>query len=194
MKIPTKRIALEYLEDAYKNNPGNWKQHSLMVAECAKSIAELCGLDSEVAYIMGILHDIGRREGVTEMRHIYDGYKFLQSKGYTDVARICLTHSFPVKILKSYSGKIDCTDAEIKFIDNYLESICYNEYDKLIQLCDAIGAYDGVCCIEKRLIDVAIRNGVNEYSIEKWKSFLKLKNYFDKKCYTNIYSLFKIKL
>lgn len=38
-------------------------------------------LDSEKAFIMGFLHDIGRRYGVTQLKHTIDGYKFLSNQG-----------------------------------------------------------------------------------------------------------------
>ena len=42
--------------------------HSMYVAEGAKLIAEQTdNLNPEVAYILGLLHDIGRREGVHAM-------------------------------------------------------------------------------------------------------------------------------
>ena len=34
---------------------------------------------------MGLLHDIGRREGVTGMRHTLDGYRYLLEQGFDDV-------------------------------------------------------------------------------------------------------------
>ena len=64
--------------------------------------------------------------------------------------------------------------------------------DRLIQLCDALGAAEGFVRLEIRLFDVAIRNGINEYTIEKWKKFLELKRYFDEKCNIDIYKLLNI--
>lgn len=81
---------------------------------------------------------------------------------------------------------------EAQFIANYLNNIEYTGYDRLIQLCDALAYPTGVCPIEKRLLDVAIRNGINTYSIEKWKAFLTLKDYFSQKINRSIYDLFTI--
>lgn len=194
-KIPTLSKAQEMLEEAVLFNPGNWKEHSLIVASCAEKIAKnISYLDPEVAYILGLLHDIGRRYGVTAMRHIYDGYKYLTANNYDSSARICLTHSFPIKPIESYSGKNDCTIEEIKFIKQYLQNVEYTDYDKLIQLCDALAYPTGVCTVEKRLIDVAIRNGINLYSVDKWKAFLGLRDYFSQKINKSIYELFEIVL
>ena len=95
---PDREIALKELEIAGKLNAGKWVDHSMNVAEAAKRIAQACGtLDVEKAYVCGLLHDIGRRTWIAAVRHIIDGYDYCISKGWDDVARICLTHSFPVK-------------------------------------------------------------------------------------------------
>ena len=68
------------LNMAVRNNPGPWEQHSLVTADNARRIAEkVPGMDPEKAYIMGLLHDIGRREGVTGMLHLIDGYDYLMT-------------------------------------------------------------------------------------------------------------------
>lgn len=46
-------------------NPGLWIKHSMSVGLNAKLIADKIDiLDSNQAYVMGLLHDIGRREGI----------------------------------------------------------------------------------------------------------------------------------
>lgn len=188
-------IAESILANAYTYNPGNWREHSRNVAYAAKTIAQnIPNMNPEKAYSLGILHDIGRIKGVTHLKHTIDGYNYLINLGYDDNAHICLTHSFPLKILESYSGNIDCTDEECNFIANFLSTTNYDEYDKLIQLCDAIAKPNGICILEKRLFDVALRNGINDYTIEKWKAFLKLKEHFDDIVGNNIYELFEISL
>ena len=47
----------------------------------------------------------------------------------------------------------------------------------------------GACIIEKRMIDVALRIGLPDFTLIKWRGFLSLKNYFDEKCGCNIYDL-----
>ena len=47
-------------------NPGPWEQHSISVANNARLIAQkVSHMDSDRAYVMGLMHDIGRRAGVT---------------------------------------------------------------------------------------------------------------------------------
>ena len=146
-------------------------------------------LNADTAYVLGLLHDIGRREGVTDMRHIVDGYRYMKSLGYDICARICLTHSFPYKDIRSYNGQNDCAMEETEFIKSFLDNAEYDDYDRLIQLCDALALPDGATYIEKRLVDVVIRRGFNDLTIPKWKAFLELKDHFDKKTGTDIYKL-----
>ncbi|MEE1154135.1 MAG: HD domain-containing protein [Acutalibacteraceae bacterium] len=178
------------LQVAVGLNPGLWGNHSVSVAKNAQIIAEnVKGMDSEKAYILGLLHDIGRRAGVTGIMHIFDGYNYMMSINEPAIARICLTHSFPSKNVNTYSGKYDCSPEQMEFLKSYINKIEYDSYDILIQLCDAISLPNGACIMEKRFVDVALRNGLSEYTLEKWKAFIKAKKYFDNLCNCNIYSL-----
>lgn len=188
--FPTIIGAKQLLNEAEQRNLSAWIGHSKTAAFCARVIAERCdNLNSDTAYVLGLLRDIGRREGVTDMRHIIDGYNFMTSLGYDDCTRICLTHSFPYKDIHSYNGQNDCTAEETEFIKSFLDNIEYDDYDRLIQLCDALALSDGATYIEKRLIDVVMRRGFNDLTIPKWKVFFELKEYFDKKTGTDIYKL-----
>jgi putative nucleotidyltransferase with HDIG domain len=174
-----------------KNNPGPWFEHSKVVARAAKTIALKCNLDENVVYLLGLLHDIGRYEGVTDLHHNYSGYKLIIEKGYVKIAKICLTHSFPNKNINEYNGKNDCTKEETVEIKNVLKNFEYDDYDKLIQLCDTIGSSNGICFMEKRIIDVIKRHKkINKSIIKKWETIFEIKKYFDKICGINIYNLF----
>jgi hypothetical protein len=190
MNIPSVKEAECLIEEAGLLNPGPWVNHSKVTGSCAKRIADKCvDLNADHAYVLGLLHDIGRRAGDTDERHIIDGYDFMNGMGYHDCARICLTHSFPYKNSKAYSGKDDCNEKESKFITMFLDTVEYDDYDKLIQLCDAISLPSGPTNIEKRLIDVTMRRGFNDFTILKWKSFFQLKEYFDTMTKNDIYEL-----
>ncbi len=190
MCLPTVSQAEDILNQAQLTNRGKWVSHCKVAAECAKAIARQTNdLNGETAYVMGLLHDIGRKDGVVDMLHIIRGYEYMHSLNYDSVARICLTHSFPDKNILSYNGVNDCSDSQTKFIRSYIENVKYNDYDRLIQLCDALALPEGATFIEKRLVDVALRKGVNSYTLEKWKAFLELKDYFEKMTNKNIYNI-----
>ena len=188
--VPTLEEAKAILEEGSRLNPGPWIEHSLSVGKAAEIIAkEDIELDSNVALVLGMLHDIGRRYGVTSMRHSLDGYKFAVEKGYDLLARICITHSFPYKNIDAVFGKWDCTTEEYNFVKEYLDNIELSAYDKLIQLCDALALPTGCCLIEKRMIDVAMRHGVNEYTIKKWNATFEIQKYFEERIGKSIYSV-----
>lgn len=188
--IPTLQEAEALLVEAGKLNPGPWVKHSVYAGKAAQIIAHNCeGLDSEVALILGMLHDIGRRFGITGMRHILDGYNFLMEKGFYSVAKVCITHSFDCKDIKSAFGKWDCTNEEFEFVKQFLERTEYDDYDRLIQLCDALAFIDGYYLIEKRMIEAALRHGINEYTTLKWKATFKIKEYFEMKMGKSVYSI-----
>lgn len=156
---PTREQAEELLREAEACNPGPWGDHSRVAARCAQRIAAACGLDPEKAYILGLLHDIGRRHGVTYLRHVYDGWKDMQAQGYPEVARICLTHSFNEQKLEGYVGRFDLEPEQLQELRAALEECVYDEYDRLIQLCDALAGSDGVMDMEARMDDVQRRYG-----------------------------------
>lgn len=91
--FPERDTAVKELEIAGEMNPGPWIEHSYNVARAAERIAERCKMDSDKAFVLGLLHDIGRRTGVAAVRHIIDGYDYAMSKGWDDAARVCLTYS-----------------------------------------------------------------------------------------------------
>ena len=184
--VPTRAEAEKILEEAGRCNFGPWVNHSRITAKCAEKIAELCeDLDSEKAYILGLLHDIGKKFGVRHLGHVSDGYKYMMSLGYDEVAKICLTHSFNNSAVKEYIGKFDVSDEELELIETALAKVNMDDYDKLIQLCDALAGSDGVLNIEDRMRDVKQRYGY--YPQEKWNSNIRLKNYFEIKTGNNIY-------
>ena len=142
-------------------------------------------MDADKAYILGLLHDIGRKFGVRHLGHVSDGYSYMMSLGYDEVARVCLTHSFNNHSLSEYIGVFDTTEEELTLIQENLAVICYDAYDKLIQLCDALAGADGVLDIEKRMEDVKNRYGF--YPQAKWDSNIALKQYFEEKAGDSIY-------
>jgi len=188
--LPSKEAAEQLLVWAHDRNPGKWANHSRVVARAAETIAKRCGLDAHRAYVSGLLHDIGRYEGVSGLHHVYAGYELLKSKGYEQTAEICLSHSFPYQDIGEFFGENDCSAEETEVIKLFLSSKTYNEYDKLIQLCDAIGTAEGVSIIEVRVMDVIRRHGFTNLTVNKIDALFELKAFFDKLCDENVYNLF----
>ncbi len=178
--LPDKEKAFSILNEAYKRNPGPWREHSIIVAKCAYAISkQCCNMDENKAYIIGLLHDIGRRAGVTSLAHVIDGYHYLMGLGYDEAARFCITHSFAIKDINTYIGSKDVNDVDLKKICDLIDGYEYDDYDKLIQLCDSIALPNGPAKIEVRMEDVKQRHGY--YPLNKWEKHIELKHYFENK-------------
>lgn len=177
---PSAGMAEFLLQSAVQCNPGPWEQHSRYTAESAERIARQCpGMDAGRAYVYGLLHDIGRKFGVSYLAHVYDGYHYLLDLGYANAARIALTHSFNLKDIHDYIGKFDIPESAREEIQILLKETEYDDYDYLIQLCDAFAKADGIVSLEERMNDVKSRYGY--YPQAKWDRNLWLKAYFDQK-------------
>ena len=184
--LPTREEAIALVRDGLACNPGPWGRHCLTAAHCAEKIASACGdMDSEKAYILGLLHDIGRKFGTRHLGHVSDGYTYMKSLGYDEAAKICLTHSFNNHTVYEYIGKFDVSQEELTLIKTKLVETVYDEYDLLIQLCDSLAGADGVLDIEERMNDVKRRYG--SYPQDKWDSNIELMHYFEKRMNQNIY-------
>lgn len=186
--IPTRAEAERLLSEAESCNPGPWGNHCRIAAHCAEKIAEACdGMDSEKAYILGLLHDIGRKFGIGHLKHVSDGYAYMMSLGYDEVAKICLTHSFNTQSVKDYIGNFDTTDEELKLINTVLDQVIFDDCDRLIQLCDSLAGSERVLDIEERMGDVKRRYGA--YPQKKWDTNISLKGYFEEKAGRDIYDI-----
>ncbi len=105
----TREIAEKALEEANKANPGSWYDHSKYVALACQNIASRCqDMDEDLAYVYGILHDIGRYAGVTSEKHLIDGYRYCVERGWKKAAQICISHAFMIKDISTSIGILIC--------------------------------------------------------------------------------------
>lgn len=186
---PAIEEAERLLCEAESCNPGPWGNHSRICAMCAKRIAAASGMDAEKAYVLGLLHDIGRKFGIKHLAHVYDGYQYMMRLGYDEAARICLTHSFNCPKLDVYIGNFDILQEQQNQLQMLLDHLVFNDYDRLIQLCDCLAGSDGIMDMEARMLDVKKRYGF--YRQDKWDTNLWLKAYFEEKTGKNIYGIVK---
>lgn len=185
---PTREKAEALLAEAGRCNPGPWEDHSRVTARCAEKIALACpGMDAEKAYIAGLLHDIGRKFGVKHLGHVYDGWKYMSELGYDEAARICLSHSFNEGKLENYIGKFDISEEQTEELRQALSVMEFDEYDRLIQLCDSLAAAEGVVDMKDRMEDIRRRYG--QYPQSKWDKNMELKAHFEQKAGADIYAI-----
>ena len=167
--------------------------HNAMVALCAEMIAsKLPDIDGQKAYILGLLHDFGKLvydDEFSDKFHGIEGCRFFLEKGWDEPARICLTHSFPDKNIK-YSEYPGYSARELRKCKMLLAKIDYDDYDRLIQLCDMLVVGINFTNVKERIN--FIRNNYKLPLIalkKKYRQALKLKRYFDEKCGCDIYKL-----
>lgn len=186
--LPTIEEAEKELQIAGELNPGPWVKHSLNVGIAARNIAEkIPGMDAEKAYIVGVLHDIGRRVGIVNIpKHVYEGYKFCLEKGWDEVAKVCMTHSY-VRMQEEFQYE-PTTEEEI-VIKEYIMSSEADDYDRLIQLCDSLATDYGFVIIEKRFVDVTRRYGIMEGYVKGWNKTFEIKESFEKVMGCSVYDV-----
>lgn len=167
--------------------------HCMAVACNATLIASHCQMDGRKAYILGLLHDYGEcySRGSANAFHGTAGYDAMLDLGYPDIARICLTHTFP-----NQNFRVEDYNYPREQVIRTQDLICkldYNDYDLLIQYCDALVTGYEVTSLKKRAVFI-----LNKYKVplpairRKYKEFLKLKRHFDKKCECDTYNLLGI--
>ena len=79
--------------------------HMVNVSILTMAQARALGIDGVLLRefgLAGLMHDIGRFEGVFGIRHATAGYHLLTDRGEVALARICLTHSFPVPLRETF--------------------------------------------------------------------------------------------
>lgn len=182
---PDRAEAERLLAESVPMNPGPWGDHCRVAAQCAERIARRCGMDPEKAYVLGLLHDIGRRFGVRHMEHIWDGWQYMLSMGWPDAARICLTHSFPTQSMADYVGRCDVTPEQAQALSDALAACVYDDYDRLAILCDALAGPGVVLDMEARMDNVARRYG--RYPDALREANRALRRYFESKTGMDIY-------
>ena len=90
-------------------------------------------------------------------------------------------------LVSKYIGKFDITEEETEELRLALAAMKFDEYDKLIQLCDSLAAAEGVVDMKERMEDIRRRYG--QYPQSKWDKNMELKTYFEQKAGKDIYTV-----
>lgn len=173
---------------------GEYRFHTKGVAAAAEKIAAYTPkMDSEKAYILGLLHDYGKRisEKQENRFHGQEGYEEMLKLGYPEIARVCLTHTFPVKNFRD--SEFSYPDSWIKWVRKTLSTIEYDDYDYLICLCDKFFEGMAMVSIEKRVKGIVARYGLDasqEAVLVRQSAWLK--EYFERKTGRDIYDILGI--
>ena len=186
--------AYKLLEEAPRNNKELWIKHSVNVAIVAERLADQLNLDGKKAYVLGLVHDIGRRAREhVGLRHIIEGYNYLKDLGYEEEARAGLTHTFYARnlVIPNLTKKdTNLTRNEIVYIADYINNNGFNEYDKILQIADNMGSASGINTIERRRTESMLRYGITDVSEKNLRGIFNVQAEIEAKLGFSIYYLF----
>lgn len=169
-----------------------YHNHIYGVALIAQKIAQKLGLDSERAFVLGLLHDCGKLYEEKQQRfHGIIGYEMMKDID-EKIALVALNHSYFYHKIEPYDEIKDRYFYNKKDYDltcRLIENQPYDDYDLLIQFCDALANRDGFVTIEKRISEFLSRHPEGLPSFQQ-KYIMTLKQYFVDKLGCNPYDLF----
>lgn len=168
--------------------------HTQGVAKAAAIIAEKCDMDTDKAYVFGLLHDYGKHidERKTGKFHGLEGYRELLKMNYPAVAKICLTHCFPEQKF-NYNNYPAYNIKDLQECRKILATVSYDDYDLLIQFCDMLFEKFSIVTAEDRIKAISLRYNVPfDKTKHLYDNAVYLKTYFDTKCGCDVYGLLGI--
>lgn len=200
---PDKETALKIWKDGLDfriknygfNVADEYKFHTQGVAESCYLIAtHTSDMDSEKAYVLGLLHDYGKKYPEKELNGFHGrwGYEEMIKMGYPAVARICLTHTFystdfDANCFPSYPAK------DLAWAKKQLQQINYDDYDHIVQLCDMFFEKMSMVSLQKRFSGIMERYHLSFDTLKNSYDYaVKNKEYFDKKCQMDVYKILGI--
>lgn len=166
--------------------------HCLVVGTIAEKIAQKCNLDSELSFVLGCLHDIGKFN--FKRYHGIVGYEIAMENNFPKLAQISITHT--LNNFKNLNNADfpdnNFKEKDILLVKDLMKGFVINDYDRLIRLCDfmAIGDTLNSSTIENRLLDIALRYKITQQEFNELDAEINsLKWYFESKYKINIYEL-----
>ncbi len=204
MSLPSRLEAEKIWENgiAYRQSHDGWpvglekeyRFHTTGVARFSALLAESLGVNADKAYILGLLHDYGKRnnEFKSNIFHGLDGYHEMLRMDFDEVARICLTHTFRDKNFKNedYSYPDQWLDESRKLLQQYN----YDDYDLIVQYADLFFEGLNIVKIEDRIAGIAARYKISACQQKSLSnSAFNLKKQIDDRCGCDSYQILGIK-
>ena len=147
-------------------NTSSWLSHSVYEARLCQKLANRLGLNPNIAYNFGLLHDYGRKFS-HKFDHTVKGFEALIDIGLME-SRACLTHSFlndgrfNNNEIPDDVGSID----NIEHIENdyddlakLLRNVSYTDYDRILNIADLMASDKGILSPIDRIYDILSRRG-----------------------------------
>lgn len=167
--------------------------HYQNVAYVAATIAQAANLDPQKAYIVGLLHDYGEyiEDTIPHTFHGTAGYDQMMQKGFDEVARVCLTHSFFEGIYSPDNFAYE--SAEIIRAGTIISGMTLDDYDYLVQIADLMSPNLIIDTVENRIHMITEKYKIPpDLAAAKLTAAQNLKARFEQKYSINIYSLFHL--
>ena len=204
MTMPSRFEAEKIWENgiAYRHEHDGWapqleqeyRFHTTGVARFSALLAEAFGIDAEKAYILGLLHDYGKRNNEFESNifHGLEGYREMMRMGYGEVARICLTHTFRDKDFSN--EEYNYPDQWLNESRNLLRQYDYDDYDLIVQYADLFFEGLNIVKLDDRIAAIAARYKISPQQLKNLSdSAFNLKKQIDFRCGCDSYQILGIK-
>ncbi|HEY5560669.1 MAG TPA: hypothetical protein VIK72_02755 [Clostridiaceae bacterium] len=81
------------------------------------------------------------------------------------------------------------SDEESEFVRKYINYITYDDYDKLLIVCDSLADAQGFCMLEKRFVNTTRRYGTFSFTVERWNATFEMKEYFEQQMNCSMYDI-----
>ncbi|MDR1908131.1 MAG: HD domain-containing protein [Holosporales bacterium] len=167
--------------------------HSGMVAKAAAEIAKITGLvDPVLAYKYGLFHDIGKFYLSHEKRYKHPllGYTIMNDSGKPDIAKICLTHPFPVNDIEYITFYCHGDIVESQTIHKMLKEIEQDFAIKLIQFCDKISLEGSYVTLEQKFDWYVQKYGIKTDCVDKnYEQLFDIKKVIDSSIGEDVYKI-----
>lgn len=152
-----------------KNFNTEWIGHCLNTSIVSANLANILGLNQNIARTLGLLHDYGRKQNHT-FKHTVLGFEMLVDQHWNNEAISCLTHSFVnggrcsnnepaiegFYIDKAGNPNID-KNIDKDDITLFLEKYKYTEYDIILNIADLMATSSFITSPYERIKDISTR-------------------------------------
>lgn len=166
------KISIYELLDWLKNNLNEERyEHSLGTADCAKKLAEKYGLDSEKAYVAGLLHDCAKCFPNEKLLSIID-----ENLDIHEVEKVnCKTLHAPVSAFVAQTDFGVCDEEILSAIRwHTLGKINMTDFEKIIFLADKVeNRTREKCHAEPVRMFLNEENGLNKALLQCYKQTIK---------------------
>ena len=156
-----------------KNYNTEWIGHCLNASIVSANLANILGLNSDIARTLGLLHDYGRKQDHT-FKHMVLGFELLVDRDWHNEAIACLTHSFvnggrcsnnEPAVEGFYIDEIGNSQWE-EFTDKddvtlFLENYKFTEYDIILNIADLMATSSFITSPYERIKDISTRRKID---------------------------------